>query len=156
MNNSQRLNLVNAKLNDNKQQGIYPTDKRELSKSLFGNKMYIYRNYPVPYVTCNDNEDIRNFFKKVEVILKIDLKTNEPIKVTKSKSFLKDYVFKMLDVYGNTTIGNDVYQKFGKDAILKELANHGYVCEVVQRLDTVNEFKRKQYYYCIVNLIHRI
>lgn len=155
MTNAERLKLINDKLKLNQSRGIFPRDKHELSKAVGGSQQYIYKKYPITYVTCNDNEDIRNYFKKIEAILKIDLKTNEPIKQTKTKSFLKDYVFNMLDAHGNTTIGNEVYQKFGKDAILKELANHGYVCEILQRVDEVKAYKYRQYYY-IVNLIHRI
>lgn len=154
MNNAERVKLINEKLKYNKSHGIYPMDKHELSKAIYNTTQYIYRNYPITYVTVQDNSDIRKHFKKVECFLKIDLKTNEPI-IHKHKSFLKKYVFECLNNFGNTTINDKTYDKYGKDAILKELLYSGYVCEILERCDINETYKYSRNYY-IINLIQKI
>ena len=149
MTNAERLKLINDKLTYNRLHGIYPGLKQELSKAVFGTTQFIYRNYPVTYLTVNDNKDIRNFFKKIEAFLKIDLKTNEPIKTTKKKSFLKDYVYVCLNRYGNTTINHETFTKYGEEKILNELADKGYICEMTKRIDESKQYKYLNHFYTL-------
>lgn len=46
------------------------------------------------------------------------------------ESKLKPYVFESLTYFGNTVISDQTFERYGEDALLEELRQHGFDCTI--------------------------